>query len=185
MAHFEHLAVTIPALKVSTPNVGVGGPVRSIKIADHETLKTNITYSSSGAIVGNGSILNLKWTVPIGDSSMKILITYSEELDYNDTRPYILINANPLIGISDQRIDIPSGGGTVEQIVNVTTTGLGEILLFLVVPSNTEGGTATWLVEIDYTTSASIDGNNIIPLIPNLFASNSGKICRSTGGIRL
>jgi hypothetical protein len=132
-------------------------PRRVILMGPGVTLEQDAIFTSTGASVTGPVSLQLAWTIPAGTTTLTIPVVYSAGLDVSGARPYAKLRGNTSIGISEQTVTAPSGGGS--QTITITfsaTSAAGVAIVDLVVPSSGLTGTVTWSPVVQSGQSANI-----------------------------
>lgn len=136
---------------------GTPSPRRIILLGPGITLEQDATFSSTGATVTGPVALQLSWTIPTGTTNLVIPVNYASALDVSGARPYARLRGNSAIGIAEQTVTAPSGGGAQTISISFSATSAdGTAVVDLVVPSSGLLGTVVWSPVVQSGQSANI-----------------------------
>lgn len=136
-------------------------PRRVVLMGPGITLEQDATFSSTGATVTGPVTLQLAWTIPAGTTTLTIPVNYSSTLDVSGGRPQAHVRGNSAIGLSEQTVTAPSGGGS--QTITITfsaTSAAGIAIVDLIVPNSGLVGVVTWSPVVQSGQSANIGPGN-------------------------
>lgn len=136
-------------------------PRRVVLMGPGLTLEQDLTLTSTTATAVGPLTVGLSWFLPAGTTSISIAVNYSAALDVSGARPKARLRANSAMGISEQTVNAPSGGGT--QTITFTfsaTSAGGNAIIDLIVPDSGLIGTTVWTPTVAVGTAASFGTGN-------------------------